>query len=149
MLKPKYKRLIVLALSLTSIAAGVAIILNNLSSNVMFFQTPTEVRQNKITYKVIRLGGIVKPGTVKKIENSIITEFILTDCANEIVVHHKGLLPNLFREGQGMVAKGSIDGANIFISDELLAKHDEYYMPAELRDKIALDPICNPKSIKK
>lgn len=143
MLKPKHKRLIVLLISLTSIAAGVAIILNNLSSNIMFFQTPTEVREHRIVDKIIRLGGIVKPGTVKKIENSIITEFVLTDCTNEIVVHHKGLLPNLFREGQGMVAKGYMGDDNIFSSEELLAKHDEYYMPTELRDKIALDPICN------
>lgn len=149
MLKQKHKRLIILFISLASIGSGIAIILSNLSSNIMFFQTPTEVRENKVVDKVIRLGGIVRPGTVKKIENSIITEFVLTDCNADIVVHHSGLLPNLFREGQGMVAKGKMAGDSLFLSDELLAKHDEYYMPAELRDKMALDPICNPKSLKK
>lgn len=113
----------------------------------MFFQTPAEIKANQnLAKKIIRVGGMVRPSSVMKIDNTIITEFILTDCKDDLKVRYKGILPSLFREGQGIIAKGLLNGENIFYSEELLVKHDENYMPIEMKQNLARSPFCDFKS---
>ncbi len=131
--KRKRVRIIFLLVSITSITFGLVIILNNLSNNIMFFLTPTEIKNNaQINGKMVKIGGLVKPNTIKYIPNSTATEFTLTDCNSEIKINYQGILPSLFKEKQGIIAKGVLKNDNVFYSKELLTKHDENYMPPEI-----------------
>jgi cytochrome c-type biogenesis protein CcmE len=122
-------RLIILLLSLTLIATGVYIILYNLQENIVFFYPPSKLHEIT-TDKEIRVGGLVKPGSIKKIRDDEIS-FTITDMVSEVQINYKGILPALFRENQGIVARGHlIDGQ--FKAIELLTKHDESYMPPEI-----------------
>ena len=142
-MKPKNKRFLTLTLLMLIFAAGCIIIFYNLRSNLVFFFSPSEVlEQNISSDKKIRLGGMVKNGSVKrefiKEEEKKIQEisFIITDFKEEIEVFHKGILPDLFSEGQGVVVEGNLINENKFNARIVLAKHDENYMPPEL-DNIA------------
>lgn len=138
-MKEKYKRLrlIIVAVCFTSI--GLWLILKNFNENIVFFFTPTELRQKSITNEIIRVGGLVMKNSITKIDDGLITEFIITDNQNNLTIRYKGILPNLFRENQGIVAKGKLID-NIFIAKELLAKHDENYIPKEISKTIKKDP---------
>ena len=137
-MKEKYKRLrlIIVAVCFTSI--GLWLILKNFNENIVFFFTPTELRQKSITNEIIRVGGLVMKNSITKIDDGLITEFIITDNQNNLTIRYKGILPNLFRENQGIVAKGKLID-NIFIAKELLAKHDENYIPREISKTIKKD----------
>ena len=113
------------------------IVLKSLEKNVVYFFSPTEIFNDKEIdlEKKIRVGGLVKKNSLKKNENSF--KFIVTDQKNEIIVSYTGLLPNLFSEGKGVVAEGKLKDRKYFIADTILAKHDENYMPPEV--KKALD----------
>lgn len=138
-MKEKYKRLrlIIVAVCFTSI--GLWLILKNFNENIVFFFTPTELRQKSITNEIIRVGGLVMKNSITKIDDGLITEFIITDNQNNLTIRYKGILPNLFRENQGIVVKGKLID-NIFIAKELLAKHDENYIPREISKTIKKDP---------
>ena len=138
-MKEKYKRLrlIIVAVCFTSI--GLWLILKNFNENIVFFFTPTELKQKSITNEIIRVGGLVMKNSITKIDDGLITEFIITDNQNNLTIRYKGILPNLFRENQGIVAKGKLID-NIFIAKELLAKHDENYIPREISKTIKKDP---------
>jgi len=107
-------------------------ILKSLEDNVIYFLSPTEIHnKSDITYnKKIRVGGLVKVGSINKEGNMI--NFIITDLKNEIVVSYSGLIPNLFSEGKGVVAEGKLNDKKYFIANKILAKHDENYMPPEV-----------------
>lgn len=127
-MKKKYKRLNLILTITIFISFGLWLILKNFDQNIVFFYTPTEIIKKNIINKTIRIGGIVKEESISKIDNSLTTNFILTDQNNNINVTFKGMVPSLFREQQGIVAKGIYDG-NIFKAEELLTKHDENYIP--------------------
>lgn len=135
-MKPKHQRLLLIIVGMMCLAGGVTLILYNFRTNMVFFYSPTELHSHAIsTDKNIRIGGLIKAGSIVK-QEKLVTEFVITDMAQEITVRYTGLLPALFREGQGMVAKGKLDNGGVFIAEELLAKHDENYMPKEVADAL-------------
>ena len=133
MLSKKVKsRIFFLAVSLISVAIVIFIVLRSLEENVVYFFSPTEIyNKADISFdKKIRIGGLVKINSITK-ENSSIN-FIITDLKKEIIVSYKGLVPNLFSEGKGVVAEGKLKDKKYFVADKILAKHDENYMPPEV-----------------
>ena len=128
------KRVSFLSLLLTSLIVGVFFILKSLTNNILYFKSPTDIQlsQDIIFSKKIRVGGMVKKNSIKIDKKEI--KFIVTDFENEIVVSYIGTVPNLFLEGKGVVAEGKLQDKNFFIADRILAKHDEKYMPPELKD---------------
>jgi len=133
MLSKKVKsRFYFLVISLVLSVTIIFIILKSLEENVVYFLTPTEIynKENINFSKKIRIGGLVKINSIKKKGTSV--NFIITDLKNEIFVSYKGLVPNLFSEGKGVVAEGKLNDKKYFIADKILAKHDENYMPPEV-----------------
>ena len=128
------KRTSFLSLLLIFLVIAVFFILKSLTSNILYFKSPTDIQlsQDIISNKKIRVGGMVKKNSIN-INNKEI-KFIITDLKNEIVVSYSGTVPNLFSEGKGVVAEGRLQDKNFFIADRILAKHDEKYMPPELKD---------------
>ena len=128
------KRLSFLGLLLIFLILAVFFILKSLTSNIIYFKSPTDIQlsQDVIFNKKIRVGGMVKKNSIN-INNQEI-KFIITDLKNELVVSYSGTVPNLFSEGKGVVAEGKLQDKNFFIADKILAKHDEKYMPPELKD---------------
>ena len=151
MKRAKLKRALIIITLLSSISVGVWIIISSLNENIMFFYTPTDLQTNIITQKNIRIGGIVKPNSIKKSHKNgeHVTIFTITDCDNDIIIRHRGILPSLFREGQGIVSIGRMTKNNIFVSEKLLAKHDETYTPKKPVDSKNEIPLCNPKNFKR
>jgi|TARA_B100001750_G_C15153273_1_gene420673 cytochrome c-type biogenesis protein CcmE len=133
MLSKKVKsRIFFLLLTLATASLVIFIVLKSLRENVVYFLSPTDIYNSaNISYeKKIRVGGLVKMNSIRKNETS--TNFIITDLKKEIIVNYKGLLPNLFAEGKGVVAEGKLRDKKYFIADKILAKHDENYMPPEV-----------------
>ncbi len=133
MLGKKVKsRIIFLMFLLISAVFVVFIILKSLEENVVYFFSPTEIysEENISLNKKLRVGGLVKEGSVTSSKTSI--TFIITDLNNEIIVSYSGVVPNLFAEGKGVVAEGKLKDKKFFIADKILAKHDENYMPPEV-----------------
>ena len=128
------KRVSFVSLLLILLVVGVFFILNSLTNNILYFKSPTDIQfsQDIIFNKKIRIGGMVKKNSISIDEKEI--KFIVTDFKNEIVVSYIGTVPNLFLEGKGVVAEGKLQDKNFFIADRILAKHDEKYMPPELKD---------------
>ena len=125
-------RIFFLVLAIVTSAVIIFVILRSLEENVVYFFSPTEIYDSvDISFnKKIRVGGLVKINSITK-ENSSIN-FIITDLKNEIIVSYKGLVPNLFSEGKGVVAEGKLRDKKYFVADKILAKHDENYMPPEV-----------------
>ena len=128
------KRASFLSLLLFFLVIAVFFILKSLTSNILYFKSPTDIQlsQDIIFNKKVRVGGMVKKNSIN-INNKEI-KFIITDLKNEIVVSYSGTVPNLFSEGKGVVAEGKLQDKSFFIADRILAKHDEKYMPPELKD---------------
>lgn len=137
-MKPRQKRIVYLSLLVLIIAIAVGLALSAFQQNLMFFYSPTEVTAGEApdNYK-FRLGGMVEEGSIKQEDNSLTVRFILTDFKQSVTVEYTGILPDLFREGQGIVAHGQLDSNDMFIADEVLAKHDENYMPPEVAEALA------------
>ena len=133
------KRVSFLSILLIFLFIAVFFILKSLTSNILYFKSPTDIQLSQdITFnKKIRVGGMVKKDSIKI--NSQEIKFIITDLKNEIFVSYTGTVPNLFSEGKGVVAEGKLNDKNFFIADRILAKHDEKYMPPELKDLIKKD----------
>ena len=133
MLNKRVKSRIFFLSSLLFIAVLIIFLtLKSLEDNIVYFFSPTEIHnKSDISFnKKIRVGGLVKTGSINKEENTI--NFIITDLKNEIIVSYTGLVPNLFSEGKGVVAEGKLKDKKYFIADKILAKHDENYMPPEV-----------------
>ena len=132
----RFQRLILILITLVILGAALLLILFNTKQNIVFFYTPTELIENKITSGVkIRIGGYVKKSSIKKKSiNSY--EFKITDNKNEILIFYNGILPDLFREGQGTVIEGSIIDQNTVNASKVYAKHDENYMPASIKKEL-------------
>jgi cytochrome c-type biogenesis protein CcmE len=132
---PKRKRLWLVVGSLAVFGAAVALVLGALDDNLVFFFSPSQVVDRHIAPgKHFRLGGLVEAGSVKK--NGQEVRFVVTDTRSTVAVTYKGLLPDLFREGQGVVAEGTLGRDGVFVAREVLAKHDERYMPPEVAKAI-------------
>ena len=128
-------RILFISLLLISVALSIYLILKSLEENVVYFLSPTEIRNLvEIENKKIRIGGMVKKNSINMSSNEII--FIITDFKNEINVIYSGVVPNLFSEGKGVVAEGYLNDKNFFLATKILAKHDENYMPPEVKEAI-------------
>jgi len=132
-MSPKQKRRLVVALiGLTGISSAAGLVLYALSKNISLFYTPTDVANGQVELaERFRLGGMVIEGSVLR-EKELKVSFKLTDYQNDINIEYKGILPDLFREGQGIVAMGELRNKKCFVASEILAKHDENYMPPEV-----------------
>ena len=128
------KRFSFLSLFLIATVLGVFFILKSLNNNILYFKSPTDIKQGQdiVFNKKIRVGGMVKKNTI--LINNKEIKFTITDFKNEILVSYTGTVPNLFSEGKGVVAEGKLKDKKFFVADRILAKHDENYMPPELKD---------------
>ena len=131
------KRLALIALMVIGVAAATTLALKAFNENLMFFFSASDVKAGKAPEKkLFRLGGMVVNGSFKRDTNSLKVNFDLTDNQETVTVEYTGILPDLFREGQGIVAKGKLNDKGVFIAQEVLAKHDENYMPPEVADSM-------------
>ena len=134
-MKPRQKRLALIGGGLASFAVATALVLNAMNSNLVFFFTPTQVAAGEAPKdRAFRIGGLVKEGSIKR--DNLTVHFIVTDTAKDIPTAYTGILPDLFREGKGVVAQGRINAVGHFVANEVLAKHDENYMPPEAQHAI-------------
>lgn len=132
----KGRRLALIGSSLAIVAVALGLVLFAMRSNVTYFFSPAEIVEKNVAPGTrLRVGGLVKEGSVKK-EGGQKVVFAVTDTTRDIAVTYVGLLPDLFREGQGVVAEGVLDGSGRFVADSVLAKHDENYMPPEVADAL-------------
>jgi cytochrome c-type biogenesis protein CcmE len=132
----KQRRLALIGSGLAVLAVAAGLVLSALRDSIVFFNSPTDVVEKKVKPgDRIRLGGLVKPGSLARGDN-LNVRFEVTDGNREIAVAYTGILPDLFREGQGVVTEGALDGAGLFKADTVLAKHDETYMPKEVADAL-------------
>ncbi len=131
------RRLIALVLILAGVGVASTVAFYSLQQNLLYFQSPSDLVMQPIPPgRQFRLGGLVKPGTVVRSDGGLGTRFIVTDGPQEVTVEYVGILPDLFREGQGVIARGALDDAGLFEASEVLAKHDENYMPPEVADAL-------------
>ena len=127
------KRLFIVLAIIAGVGVAVALALSALQQNINLFYTPTQIANGDAPQDTrIRAGGLVEEGSVKRSSDSLETDFVVTDGAKRVTIRFSGILPDLFREGQGIVAMGKLDAQNVLIADEVLAKHDENYMPPEV-----------------
>jgi cytochrome c-type biogenesis protein CcmE len=132
----KQRRLVLIGGSLGVLALAAVLVLSALKDSIVFFNSPTDVAEKKIQPgSRIRLGGLVKPGTLQKGEQ-LAVRFEVTDGNSAIAVSYRGILPDLFREGQGVIAEGTLEPGGMLKADSILAKHDEKYMPKEVADAL-------------
>ena len=136
-MKRKHRRLMLVLAGMAMLSAAVTLVLYAFSETATFFHSPSEVQAKAPpAERAFRLGGLVEEGSVKKLADGLTTEFRVTDLAASIPVTYRGILPDLFREGQGVVTEGRLGPNGIFVADEVLAKHDETYMPREVADAL-------------
>lgn len=138
-MKPhRRKKLGIILFIAAGLSAATGLIFFVLGQNINMFYTPTQVAEGEVaTGQNFRIGGMVKEGSIDGAEDSLRIEFVTTDYVSDVPIHYEGILPDLFREGQGIVAEGSMDLAGVFQADRVLAKHDENFMSPEV--KAALD----------
>lgn len=136
-MKPRHKRLTMLAGGLAALAVVAGLVLGAFRQNLVFFFTPSQVAANEAPQgKTFRIGGMVENGSVKRQPDGVTVRFVVTDTAKSIPVEYRGALPDLFREGKGVVAQGRVGADGVFRAAEVLAKHDENYMPPEAADAV-------------
>ncbi len=136
-MKPRHKKLAMIVSGVTALGVASVLVLNAFQSNLVFFFSPTQVMAKEAPIgKSFRIGGLVEEGSIQREEDSIKVRFAVTDTAVSIPVVYTGILPDLFKEGKGVVAQGKIAANGIFEADEVLAKHDENYMPPEAADAL-------------
>ena len=144
-MKPRHKRAAIIAGGLAALAIAAYFVLNAFNSNLVFFFSPTQVAAGEAPKnRTFRIGGLVKEGTVKR--DNLTVNFVVTDRSKEMAVSFTGILPDLFKEGKGVVAQGKLGDDGRFTATEVLAKHDENYMPPEAQQ--ALDQAAVQKTIK-
>jgi cytochrome c-type biogenesis protein CcmE len=144
-MKPRHKRAAIIAGGLVTLAIAAYFVLNAFQSNLVFFFTPTQVAAGEAPKnRTFRIGGLVKTGSVKR--DNLTVNFVVTDTAKDMAVSYTGILPDLFREGKGVVAQGKLGEDGRFTASEVLAKHDENYMPPEAKQ--ALDQAELKKIVK-
>jgi cytochrome c-type biogenesis protein CcmE len=131
-MKPRHRRLALIAAGLGAIAIAAALVLNAFRSNLVFFFSPSQIAAGEAPKdRAFRVGGMVETGSVKRQADGVTVQFVVTDTAKSVPVVYKGILPDLFREGKGVVAEGRLGTDGVFRAEQVLAKHDENYMPPE------------------
>ena len=131
-MKPRHKRIAIIAAGVGVLALASALVLNAFRSNLVFFFSPSQVMANEAPRgKAFRIGGLVESGSVKRADDGLTVHFRVTDTAQTIPVVFTGILPDLFKEGKGVVAQGRLGADGVFAATEVLAKHDENYMPPD------------------
>ena len=136
-MKPRTRRALWIVGGVAALGVAVALVLNAFQSNLVFFYTPTEVAERKAPQdRLFRLGGLVEAGSVARDKDGLTVRFRVTDTAQTIPVVYTGILPDLFREGKGVVAQGRVAADGTFQAREVLAKHDENYMPPEAAEAL-------------
>jgi cytochrome c-type biogenesis protein CcmE len=131
------QKLLIILFMLGGISLAVGLMLVALKENINLFYTPQQIADGEAPkHKTIRAGGMVVEGSVKRAEDDLTVEFKVEDGKAEVTIQYTGILPDLFREGQGIVALGQLNDQNIFVASEVLAKHDENYMPPEVADAL-------------
>ena len=134
-MKPRQKRIALIVGGLASLGVAAALTLNALDSNIALYVTPSEVAAGKAPQgKAFRIGGLVKEGSIRRQDMTV--HFVITDTAKDIPVAYTGILPDLFRDGKGAVVQGRLGGDGVFAATEVLAKHDENYMPPEAKHAV-------------
>ena len=136
-MKPRHRRAFMIVGGLAVLAIAAALVLSAFRQNLVFFFTPTQIASNEAPLnKSFRVGGLVAPGSVKRLPDGVTVQFVVTDTAKSIPVAYRGALPDLFREGKGVVTQGRLGPDGVFHATEVLAKHDENYMPPEVKDSL-------------
>ena len=136
-MKPRHKRFAIIAAGVAALALAAFLVLNAFEKNLVFFFTPTQVAANVAPVgRTFRIGGLVEAGSVKRQADGVTVQFVVTDTAKNIPVVYRGVLPDLFREGKGVVTQGRIGNDGVFVASEVLAKHDENYMPPEAAEAL-------------
>ena len=131
-MKPRHKRLALIAGILAALSLATALVLNAMNSAIVFFYSPTQVMADEAPKnKAFRIGGLVKEGSIRRESDGVTLQFVVTDTAHDVAVTYAGILPDLFKEGKGAVVQGRIGDSGRFVASEVLAKHDENYMPPE------------------
>ncbi|MEI7429406.1 MAG: cytochrome c maturation protein CcmE [Betaproteobacteria bacterium] len=131
-MKSRHKRIALIIGGLAVLGLVVALVLNAFQSNLVFFFSPTQVAAGEAPKgKSFRIGGMVKDGSIKREADGVTLRFVMTDTEKDMIVAYKGILPDLFKEGKGAVAQGKLSDDGVFMASEVLAKHDENYMPPE------------------
>lgn len=131
-MKPRSKRALAIGLGLAALAVASALVLNAFNSNLVFFFSPSQVLANEAPReRSFRLGGLVEEGSLQRDGQGLTIRFVVTDLAQKVPVTYTGLLPDLFKEGKGVVAQGKLGADGVFRAEQVLAKHDENYMPPE------------------
>jgi cytochrome c-type biogenesis protein CcmE len=132
-MKPRHKRALIVVGVLGAVGVAVGLVLNAFNSNLVFFYTPTQVAAKEAPQgRTFRVGGLVQAGSVAR--DGVTVRFVVTDTAQNVPVRYDGVLPDLFKEGKGVVAQGQLGADGTFVAREVLAKHDENYMPPEAAD---------------
>ena len=143
---PRQKRTLAVVGIVLGMGVAALLILTAFEKNLMYFYTPTEVASGEAPQnRKFRIGGMVVEGSVVRATDSLAIRFDLTDTANIVTVEYEGILPDLFREGQGIVANGSLGANGHFVAAEVLAKHDENYMPPEVAEALERAPVDHPR----
>ncbi len=134
-MKPRHKRAAIIGGGVAAIAVAAYFVLNAFESNLVFFFSPSQIESGEAPKnRIFRVGGLVKEGSVSR--NNLTANFIVTDTVKEVKVSYTGILPDLFKEGKGVVAQGKLDETGHFTASEVLAKHDENYMPPEAKHAV-------------
>jgi len=144
------QRMIFVIVLISGFAAATALALFAFQKNLLYFYSPSQLSEAGVTEdQLFRLGGLVVEGSVVRMPDGITTQFSLTDMQGQVQVEYTGLLPDLFREGQGIVAQGKLNASGLFVAQEVLAKHDENYMPPEVAEALKAAGGEHPVSIPK
>ena len=137
-MKPRHKRALAILAGVATLGVATALVLNAFQSNLVFFFSPTQVAAKEAPRdRAFRVGGLVEAGSLQRDTNGLTVRFIVTDTAKTVPVTYTGMLPDLFQEGKGVVAQGKLGPDGVFMADQVLAKHDENYMPPEAAEALA------------
>ena len=148
-MKPRHKRFAMIAVGIAALAIAATLVMNAFQKNLVFFFTPSQVAANEAPQgRSFRIGGMVVPGSVKRQPDGVTVQFVVTDTAKDIPVYYRGALPDLFREGKGVVTQGRLGPDGVFQASEVLAKHDENYMPPEAAAALKQGQAANEKAAK-
>jgi len=148
-MNPKRKKRLILILFLViGVGTAVGLLMYSLSQNINLFMTPTQIANGEVPFgRTIRAGGLVVVGSLERSQDSLESTFKVTDGNAEVTITYEGILPDLFREGQGIVAMGKLNTDGIFVASEVLAKHDENYMPPEVKDALEKAHVDGKKAL--
>ena len=146
-MKRKHRRLAFVAVGLLALGAAAGLVLSAFEENITFFYAPSDLKAEEVPPdRRLRLGGLVEENSVERLSDGVTVSFRVTDLSASVPVTYKGILPDLFREGQGIIAEGKLDADGVFVAQEVLAKHDETYMPREVADALKKSGQWRPEA---